>query len=151
MNYFKWISGKKIGQVFERIAIDEEGVFWTADGEQIDKSQQIYITEISSEEYNSKKTDYVPPIPLYPKIPLTPTPQQVPVEQDPIRIILDKQKNTKKYHIQVELDLELPNEKVLEFLEMMFEADDLKKSLFEKYGTQIDLVKIFGQIIDKIK
>ena len=77
------------------------------------------------------------------------------VEQNPIKIILDKQRKTQKLTLLIDFELEVPTAKVLELLDLMFDReeviDEIIKSATEKINTPAVTEKISESIKEKIE
>jgi len=62
----------------------------------------------------------------------------VAIEQNPILLILNKQKKLDETTISLNLSLKLPSKKVIEFLNLMFDEDDVKSTLSDFSIDQLD-------------
>jgi hypothetical protein len=82
-------------------------------------------------------------------------PVQIVAEQNPIKIILDKQKKTQKLTLLIDFELEVPTSKVLELLDVMFDReeviDEIIKSATEKINTPAVTDKLTESIKEKIE
>jgi len=82
-------------------------------------------------------------------------PVQMVAEQNPIKIILNKQKKTQKLTLLIDFELEVPTSKVLELLDVMFDReeviDEIIKSATEKINTPAVTDKLTESIKEKIE
>lgn len=88
-------------------------------------------------------------------VPEVVAPVQIVAEQNPIKIILDKQKKTQKLTLLIDFELEVPTSKVLELLDVMFDReeviDEIIKSATEKINTPAVTEKLTESIKEKIE
>lgn len=100
------------------------------------------LSKITEEEYQnfSRTSGTLSVEDLYSSIPLG-NPGEITTpntEQNPIQIILDKQKKLEETSITLNLKLELPSKKVVEFLTMMFDEDEVFSTLSQFSLKQIN-------------
>lgn len=158
--YFEWKTGFDAGKVEVYVA-ELNDIVWFESGRNCPKPNlEISMKEISEQEYNLKKE--VIPVPIgnifsSQDIPLG-NPTVPTVEVNPIRIILDKQKKLDTIKINYPVSIQIPSKKVIEFLEMMFDEDEVSaeiaKFAIEKVNS--DLLEdfklhIINNINDKLK
>lgn len=103
------------------------------------------LSKITEEEYNNtvKTTTSVEfSTDNYSNIPLgnpTESLQEISqIEQNPIQIILDKQKKLEETSIALNITLNLPSKKVVEFLTMMFEEEEVFSTISQFSLNQLD-------------
>lgn len=80
---------------------------------------------------------------------------QTVVEQNPIKIILDKQRKTQKLTLLIDFSIDVPTDKVLELLDLMFDREEviaeIIKSATESINTQLVTEKVSETIKEKIE
>lgn len=169
--YYQWNSGQRSGRVEAYLAESEDSIYFES-GRFVTKdlfSSQLY--EISEDEYKSKVTqqDLPPPPPAVPQSieeweavlgGKTSDQEFIQVEQkiehqkekSPISIILEKQKKLSKLNLNFVLeDLDFPNPKVIEFLSMMFDEDEIVEEMTEFVFNQMTQEEIHECIKNSIK
>ena len=150
--YYQWKAGLNIGNVEVYVA-ELNDVIWFESGKTCPKDRfDELLIEISEQEYNiqSEKTrDFIQPVieevTAYNNIPLG-NPEPPKKEANPIRIILDKQKKLDNIKINYPVFIELPSKKVIEFLTMMFDEDEVTEEI-----TKFILEKIDASLISDFK
>jgi hypothetical protein len=155
--YFEWISGFDSGKVEVYVAELNE-VIWFESGRNCPKEKLDFtLREISEQEYNLKKV-LSPELSQVEQLMPLGNPEPPKVESNPIRIILDKQKKLDTIKVNYPVSIQIPSKKVIEFLEMMFDedevADEIAKFAIEKVNA--DLIEdfkthIINYINDKLK
>lgn len=146
--YFEWKTGFDAGKVEVYVAELNE-IIWFESGRNCAKEKLDFsMKEISEQEYNLKKERLPVPQPTQANIPLG-NPEPPKQESNPIRIILDKQKKLDTIKVNYPVSIQVPSKKVIEFLEMMFEeeevAEEIAKFAIEKVNT--DLLEDFKSYI----
>ena len=169
--YYRWVFGQRNGRVEAYLAESDDSVYFES-GRFVSKDLfQSQLAEISEEEYKSRfnEQDLAPPPPAVPQsieeweaamsgqpiIVDAPTiePQVIEhKEKSPIRIILEKQKKMSKLNLNFVLEnLDFPNHKVLEFLTMMFDEDEIVEEMTEFVFSQMSQEDIHECIKSSIK
>lgn len=101
------------------------------------------LSKITEEEYHnlSKQTSATLIEDIYSNIPLGNPGETIDVpkvEQNPIQIILDKQKKLEETSIALNITLNLPSKKVVEFLTMMFDEEEVFSTISQFSLKQLD-------------
>ena len=169
--YYQWTYGQRSGRVEVYNAESEDSVYFDS-GRFVAKDQlQSQLMEINESEYNARASqqDLPPPPPAVPQSieewqsvmgndPIfneTPTQRTQGIQQierSPIRIILEKQKKMSKLNLNFVLEnLDFPNPKVLEFLTMMFDEDEIVDEMTEFVFSQMTQEEIHECIKNSIK
>ena len=170
--YYRWTSGQRAGRVEVYMAESEDSVYFESSRFVAKDQLQSLLMEIDESEYNSKKIEQdlpppPPPVPQsieeweavlggqeiqFPESTITPV-QNIPVkEKSPIKIILEKQKKLSKLNLNFILeDLDFPSNKVIEFLSMMFDEDEVVEEVTEFVYSQMTQEDIHIFIKNSIK
>lgn len=101
------------------------------------------LSKITEEEYQNLLKQTTPALieDLYSNIPLgnpVKMEESVQMEHNPIQIILDKQKKLEETTVSLNLTINLPSKKVVEFLNMMFDEEEVFSTISEFSLNQID-------------
>ena len=169
--YYQWASGQRTGRVEVYLAESDTDVYFES-GRFVSKELlNSQLMEIDESTYNAKATqqDLPPPPPPVPQtieeweaalgtepIFTETTSQRIQTEpqkeKSPIRIILEKQKKMSKLNLNFILEnLDFPNPKVLEFLTMMFDEDEIVEEMTEFVFSQMTQEEIHECIKNSIK
>jgi len=169
--YYRWVFGQRNGRVEAYLAESEDSVYFES-GRFVAKDQfDSQLMEIQEDEYKSRanEQDLPPPPPPVPQTieewestlsgqpietsTLTIEPQVIEKkEKSPIRIILEKQKKMSKLNLNFVLEnLDFPSHKVLEFLTMMFDEDEIVEEMTEFVFSQMSQEDIHDCIKSSIK
>jgi hypothetical protein len=164
---YEWIASSRVGKVETYLAEDETTVYFES-GRIVPKELlDVQLRQIEEEVYQVKEKQQQiqspPPVPTYQDIPpnlglevpgLNPVPTPVVEEQNPIRIILNKQKKKETLTILVDIEIDVPTKKVLELLDVMFDRDEvideIIKSSIEKVKTDALQQRVTDSIKEKI-
>lgn len=162
IQYYKWIAGFHKGKVEEYLAETETDIYFKS-GRLVPKSQvEILVLQATEEEFNAANAIQKTNESLYaqewaailgndPILQASNLPQpqiQTPiVEKSPITIILEKQKKLNRVQIVLDVDVELPDHKVVDLLKVMFDEDEVAQEIYTWSANKIDT----NQITDKIK
>lgn len=180
--YYEWTSTSRLGKVEVYLAEDDNNVYFESsrmvpkdrldyDLRQIDEVVYTQKSQFQQEEQVPNMLDQVtdwnailgndPTLlnqAMEGQAPALNTPVQAVhqvVEQNPIKIILDKQRKTQKLTLLIDFELEVPTAKVLELLDLMFDReeviDEIIKSATEKINTPAVTEKISESIKEKIE
>lgn len=137
--YFEWISGIDTGTVEVYVA-ELNDVIWFESGRNCPKERiDISVKEITETEYNLKKE--VIPSTIFPQsqqIPPLGNPEIKQKETNPIRIILDKQKKLDNIKINYPVTIQIPSKKIIDFLSMMFDEDEVAEEISKFVIEKID-------------
>jgi hypothetical protein len=72
-------------------------------------------------------------------------------EQNPIKIILDKQRKKESITLLVDFQIDVPSKKVLELLDVMFDRDEVIEEIIKSSTEKINTQTIIEQITESIK
>lgn len=72
-------------------------------------------------------------------------------EQNPIKIILDKQRKKETISVSLDIKFEVPNRKVIELLDLMFDRDEVIEEIIKSSILKIDNNLIIKEIQNSIK
>ena len=167
---YEWISTSRVGKVETYLAEDETTIYFES-GRIVPKELlDVQLRQIEEEVYQVKEKQQSvqapPAIPTYQDIPpnlgldvpgLNPVPTPPPAieEQNPIRIILNKQKKKETLTLLVDIEIDVPTKKVLELLDVMFDRDEvideIIKSSIEKVKTEALQERVTESIKEKIQ
>jgi hypothetical protein len=70
---------------------------------------------------------------------------------NPIRVILEKQKKKDIISIPVDIQIELPNKKVMALLDMMFDREEVTQEIIKLVTSSIDVDSIVSKIESSIR
>ena len=171
--YYKWFEGPYKGAVEEYNCEDEDRVWFTSGSSALKDELVTKLHECSEGEYlayqsqvermqpqvqpekfkewesmlgdnSATSTDIHTPEPL-PEVKLV-------EEKSPIRIILEKQKKMAKLNLNFILeDLDFPSPKVMEFMAMMFDEDEVVDEITEFVFSQMTQEEIHTCIKNSIR
>jgi len=144
--YYVWESTFLKGTPEVYLAENEELVFFES-GRTANKNDfELQLSKITEEDFDQLnkssntidnviiQNDFFANIPLgNPDVVI-----QEPIEQNPIQIILDKQKKLEETQIAINLTLNLPSKKAVEFLNMMFDEEEVFETLSNFVLKQLD-------------
>ena len=169
--YYRWVFGQRNGRVEAYLAESEDSIYFES-GRFVAKDQfASQLMEIQEDEYKAKFTEQdlpqaLPPVPQsieeweaamssqsIDSVTSTVESQVIEhKERSPIRIILEKQKKLSKLNLNFVLEnLDFPNHKVLEFLTMMFDEDEIVEEMTEFVFSQMSQEEIHECIKNSIK
>jgi len=164
--YYEWTTSQRKGKVEIYLAEDETQVYFKS-GRFIQKDLfESSLSEISESEYHQKEAlNAAPPVPMAPQSieeweaklgnpqlnSIAPPPPKYVEEQSPIAIILNKQKKMVKETVQVEYELNMPNQKAIEFMTMMFDEDEVIEEISKYMISQISQEDFKNKIKESIK
>ena len=164
--YYEWTSTSRIGKVESYLAEDDTNIYFES-GRLVPKDQFGYqLNQIDEEVYLRKKE--VESLPINPPSqidyyvnwdsllgndpPIQNSPTQTPiVEQNPIKIILDKQKKKEKISIPINFEFEIPSKKVLDLLDVMFDRDEVIEEIIKSSIGNIQTESVIEKISDEVK
>jgi hypothetical protein len=162
--YYQWRSGFRIGKTECYLAETEDTIFFES-GTSIPKArleedlvqinEEIYFQNNQSaqsqrtieEEFGRLMNE---PINQSPHI----ESHSIPVEKNPIQIILEKQKKKERRKISIDIEIDIPNEKVIDLLTTMFDEDEVYEEIVSSsFTVDINEIKklIQNSIIKKLK
>ena len=162
---YEWISTSRIGRVETYLAEDENDNTYFESGRIVPTSDiQNLLKEIDEETFNYKNSQQ--PEIESPKTvdhfiemekllgndtpPAQQAVQQV-VEQNPIKIILDKQKKKETVTLLVDFDFVIPTKKVLELLDLMFDREEVIDEIIKSSTEKINIESITEAVKTSIK
>jgi hypothetical protein len=163
--YYQWQSGFRQGEVEVYLAETEKEVYFES-GKSVSKddftnmmieipqeiyeqktanqkSQQQQFTEWESLLGNPTDTPAPPPT-------AKSTPPPPPKEQNPIELILSKQKKVKSKPWTISIDLPIPEAKILDFLTMMFDEDEVMEAVVNSAFKDISLDDIKAKVKEQL-
>jgi hypothetical protein len=161
---YEWISTSRIGRVETYLAEDENNNTYFESGRVVPTSDiQNLLKEIDEETFNyknSQQPEIESPktvdhfIEMEKLLGNEPQPaQQIAqvVEQNPIKIILDKQKKKETVTLLVDFDFEIPTKKVLELLDLMFDREEVIDEIIKSSTEKINIESITEAVKTSIK
>jgi len=161
---YEWISTSRVGRVETYLAEDENNNTYFESGRVVPTSDiQNLLKEIDEETFNyknSQQPEIQEPQTVDHFIEMekllgndNPSAQhtvQV-VEQNPIKIILDKQKKKETVTLLVDFDFEIPTKKVLELLDLMFDREEVIDEIIKSSTEKINIESITEAVKTSIK
>lgn len=162
---YEWISTSRVGRVETYLAEDENNNTYFESGRIVPTSDiQSLLKEIDEETFNYKNNqqpEIEAPQTVDHFIEMekllgneTPTVQNIVhqvVEQNPIKIILDKQKKKETVTLLVDFDFEIPTKKVLELLDLMFDREEVIDEIIKSSTEKINIESITEAVKASIK
>jgi hypothetical protein len=166
--YYEWLTTSRAGKVEEYVAEDDTTVYFQS-GRFIPKDQlDVQLRLVDESTYLSKGGDeqnYTPPPPPSPQTieewekmignpeqnSIAPPQPKVEVEKSPVRIILEKQKKKVTKTINVEFTFNIPNDKAIEFMSMMFDEEEIMDEIIDDALTQLSKEEIREIIKESIR
>lgn len=170
---YEWVSTSRLGKVETYLADDEKNVYFES-GRFVPKEQlDILLRGIEEEIYQAKQSQEEqiqqvqttkwdewekmlgnPSEEVTSSIqPIQEEPKRI-EEQNPIKIILDKQRKKETLTILLDINIEVPTKKVLELLDVMFDREEvieeIIKSSIQKLDTKTIEEKIHESIQEKV-
>jgi hypothetical protein len=162
---YEWISTSRVGRVETYLVEDENNNTYFESGRIVPTSDiQNLLKEIDEETFNYKNSQQ-PEIESPKSVdhfiemekllgnenpPAQQAVQQV-VEQNPIKIILDKQKKKETVTLLVDFDFEIPTKKVLELLDLMFDREEVIDEIIKSSTEKINIESITEAVKTSIK
>jgi hypothetical protein len=158
--YYQWRSGFRSGKVECYLAETEDTIFFES-GTSILKSrleedlvqinEEIYFQNNSSaqaartieEKFQELMSEEGP------RISSSPPPQIQQKEKSPIQIILERQKKRESKKISIDIEVNIPNEKVIDLLTTMFDEDEVYEEIVSS-SMNIDVDDIKNLIKESI-
>jgi hypothetical protein len=79
--------------------------------------------------------------------------QQTPTieDQNPIKIILDKQRKKETLTILLDINIDVPNKKVIELLDVMFEREEVIEEIIKSSIKKLDIETIEQNVKESIR
>jgi hypothetical protein len=161
---YEWISTSRLGRVETYLAEDENNNTYFESGRVVPTSDiQNLLKEIDEETFNyknSQQPEIESPktvdhfIEMEKLLGNEPQPAQhiaQVVEQNPIKIILDKQKKKETVTLLVDFDFEIPTKKVLELLDLMFDREEVIDEIIKSSTEKINIESITEAVKTSIK
>jgi len=165
--HYKWNSGNRAGRVETYLAEDEKNIYFES-GRLVGKEVLDYqLREITEDEFNSSPKDTSPiatPPPTHQantieelevilrgqESQLNSQSQPV-VEQNPIKIILDKQRKKEKIILPIDFEIEMPSKKVLELLDVMFDREEVIAEIIKSSTASINEKEIVDKLTQRVQ
>lgn len=162
---YEWISTSRVGRVETYLAEDENNNTYFESGRIVPTSNiQSLLKEIDEEAFNYKNNQqpeiespqtidhFIEMEKLLGNEPQTAQNIVQPVvEQNPIKIILDKQKKKETVTLLVDFDFEIPTKKVLELLDLMFDREEVIDEIIKSSTEKINIESITEAVKASIK
>ena len=162
---YEWISTSRVGRVETYLAEDENNNTYFESGRIVPTSDiQSLLKEIDEEAFNYKNSQqpeiespqtldhFIEMEKLLGNEPQTAQNILQPVvEQNPIKIILDKQKKKETVTLLVDFDFEIPTKKVLELLDLMFDREEVIDEIIKSSTEKINIESITEAVEASIK
>ena len=170
--YYIYELGSRKGEVEIYLAESEDSVYFKSGRfVSIDQWQGNYLRQIEEREYNSinkqkdnsiqsqeaKYLEWEGMLGTKKAVEtVTETKETQPkkediVETNPIKIILDKQKNKDKVNIPISIEASIPSKKVMSLLDIMFDREEVTKEIIKSIVSTIDVDFIVDTIEKEIK
>jgi hypothetical protein len=162
---YEWISTSRLGRIETYLAEDENNNTYFESGRIVPTSDiQFLLKEIDEETFNYKNSqqpevddpqtvDHF--IEMEKFLGNEPQPAQnivhQVVEQNPIKIILDKQKKKETVTLLIDFDFEIPTKKVLELLDLMFDREEVIDEIIKSSTEKINIESITEAVKASIK
>ena len=165
--YYVWETTSRKGTVEVYLAETEEATYFES-GRFASKEQweSGYLRQIDEEEYKRRSL----PEPTLPPpsnenafaewekmlgnpgdpVP-TQQPETKPVEINPIRVILDRQKKKESVKIPIMFTIEIPAKKVMNLLDMMFDREEITQELIKSVTSKLNVDSIVNEIETQIR
>lgn len=77
--------------------------------------------------------------------------EEIKIEENPIKLILNKQKKKEKLSIDLSINIEIPDKKVMSLLEMMFDRDEVTQEIIKSVISSINVDNVVQEIESKIR
>lgn len=144
--YYIWESTSLKGTPEIYLAQNESLIFFESGRTVEVENFEMFLSKITEEEFQNSKSSQEILYNPYENIPLLGNPNDPiiyesvsqRVEQDPIQIILDKQKKLEEIELDLKVTLKLPTKKVIEFLTLMFDEEEVFSTLSKSTLSQIN-------------
>lgn len=170
---YEWVATNRSGKTETYVAEDETTVYFES-GRFVPKDkldvllrnieEEIYLVKFSQEqEQQSLSTPTIDQFAEWEKMLGNPTEnsitqtQQIPIEpqaieeQNPIKIILDKQRKKETLTILLDVNIDVPNKKVIELLDVMFDRDEVIDEIVKSSIQKLDQTAIKEKVHESIK
>ena len=162
---YEWISTSRIGRVETYLAEDENNTTYFESGRIVPTSDlSMLLKEIDETTFNykvnqqpeieePKSVDHF--INMEQVLGIDPPQTQHAVhqviEQNPIKIILDKQKKKETVTLLIDFEFEIPTKKVLEFLDLMFDREEVINEIIKTSTEKINSESIIESVKNSVK
>lgn len=168
--YYEWKDGFRQGTVECYLCEAEEKIYFES-GRFVDKnrldddlftiSEEIYTQKTQREEaLINQQQEWASLLgnedqALLNQVTQSSTPQPAPqpapvVEKSPIRIILEKQKKKEVKQVNITLNIEVPTEKVIDLLTVMFDEDEVYEEIISEAVSNFDIEDLRNLIQESI-
>jgi hypothetical protein len=162
---YEWNATSRRGRVESYLAEDDSNIYFESGrfipkenfGSQLSPiDEDVYQQKLSLE---TRKIEILPPDQInWESLLGNPEPlsnsvqiEQKVVEQNPIKIILDKQKRKEKLTISVEFDFEIPSKKVLDLLDVMFDREEIIEEIIKSSIGNLETESVMKKISNATK
>jgi hypothetical protein len=167
---YEWVSTGRLGKVETYLADDETNIYFES-GRFVQKDQiDILLREIDEQVFQIKNSQQeqqqiqqTPTTDQFAEwekmlgnpVEITqsaPQPEQIRIEeQNPIKIILDKQRKKETLTILLDVSIEVPNKKVLDLLDVMFDRDEVIEEIVKSSIHKLDQNAITEKVHQSVK
>lgn len=162
--YYEWETTSRRGQVEVYLAETEDTVYFES-GRFVSKSdwESGALRQIEEHEFLAKNRATEVQVDQFAKwesmlgneetiqTQTEPVVQKVVEEINPIRVILEKQKKKDTLEIPVNIQIEIPNKKVMSLLDMMFDREEVTQEIIKLVTSSIDVDSIVSKIESSIR
>tara|TARA_R110001606_G_scaffold242539_2_gene390450 strand:- start:1172 stop:1744 length:573 start_codon:yes stop_codon:yes gene_type:complete len=170
--YYIYELGSRKGEVEIYLAESEDSVYFKSGRfVSMDQWQGNYLRQIEDREYNSinktkdnsiqsQESKYLeweamlgnnPPLDVVPETKEPHTENENSIESNPIKIILDKQKNKDVVNIPISIEASIPSKKVMSLLDLMFDREEVTSEIIKSIVSTINVDFIVDTIEKEIK
>jgi hypothetical protein len=163
--HYEWLTSANKGRVETYLAEDDTNIYFES-GRTIPKenfgSELVQIDEdVFLRKYKQELFSPIQFVNTKANVSIdlgnpTPTPLENDIinkreeEQNPIKIILDKQRKKETIILSLDIDIEVPNPKVIELLSLMFDREEIIKEIIKSSTQKIDNQTVIEKIKDSV-
>ena len=166
---YEWVTTSRIGKVETYLADDETTVYFESgrfvQKEQLDSLLHQIDEDIFQLKFSQQEREVIQPQILENQFETwesmlgNPEPvQQLPAKEEvkvdelnPIKIILDKQRKKETITVLFDINIDVPNKKVLDLLDVMFEREEVIEEIIKSSIQKLDQNAIIKKIHESIK
>ena len=166
---YEWVTTNRIGKVETYLADDETTVYFESgrfvQKEQLDSLLHQIDEDIFQLKFSQQEREVIQPQILENQFETwesmlgNPEPvQQLPAKEEvkvdelnPIKIILDKQRKKETITVLFDINIDVPNKKVLDLLDVMFEREEVIEEIIKSSIQKLDQNAIIKKIHESIK
>lgn len=166
---YEWVTTNRIGKVETYLADDETTVYFESgrfvQKEQLDSLLRQIDEDVFQLKFSQQEREVIQPQILENQFETwesmlgNPEPiQQLPAKEEvkvdelnPIKIILDKQRKKETITVLFDINIDVPNKKVLDLLDVMFEREEVIEEIIKSSIQKLDQNAIIKKIHESIK